>query len=105
MITEDQLKKLEAFVKKESISEKDQLLLFSNHLLRNIKNYENIDLTSKRLGSIFVKDYNNFYEIKNLLEYNKESISLEVGKIVHNLIYLYNQIQLEEEKQYGRKPN
>lgn len=105
MILEDQLNKLEDHLRSESISDKDTLLLFSNYLLRNIKNYENIDLNSKRLSQISLLNYNNFYEIKSLLEFNSESISLELGKTIHKLIYLFNQIQLEEEKQYGRKTN
>ena len=104
MISEDQLNKLEKLLKSEKVSDADVLLLFSNFLLRNIKQYENIDLNSKRLPSIFLQDYNNFYKINTLVEHNNQSISLELGLLIHKLIYLYNQIQLEEEKQYGRKP-
>lgn len=104
MISEDQLNKLEELLTSEKVSDPDVLLLFSNYILRHIKQYENIDLNSKRLSKIFLEDYTNFYKIQTLIEHNNQSISLELGIISHKLIYLYNQIQLEEEKQYGRKP-
>lgn len=103
MITQDQLLKFDKYLKTQKISDTESLLLFANILLSKISSFEEVDLLSKRLPSIEIEDYNDFFTIKNHLEFNTNSISLEVASTIHKLLYLYNQIKLEEEKKYGRE--
>lgn len=105
MINPDQLQKVDKFIKSLNISDVDILPLFANLLLSKVNSYEEVDLYSKRLPEIYLKDYSDFFTIKNHIEFNKDSLSLEVGVIVHKLLYIFNQIKLEEEKKYGRKSN
>lgn len=103
MITQDQLLKFDKYLKAQKVSDTESLLLFANLLLSKMSSYEEVDLLSKRLPSIAIEDYNDFFTIKNHLEFNTNSISLEVASTIHKLLYLYNQIKLEEEKKYGRE--
>lgn len=105
MINPDQLQKVDNFIKTLNISDTDVLPLFANLLLSKVHSYEEVDLYSQRLPKIYLKDYSDFFTIKNHIEFNKDSLSLEVGVIIHKLLYIYNQIKLEEEKKYGRKSN
>lgn len=102
MITQDQLLKFDKYLQTNKISDIESLLLFANLLLSKISSFEEVDLYSKRLPSIEVEDYVDYYQIKNHLEFNPDSISLEIGLTAHKLLHLYNQIKLEEEKRYGR---
>lgn len=102
MITQDQLLKFDKYLKTQKITDTESLLLFANLLLSKMSSFEEVDLYSNRLPAIAVEDYSDFYTIKNHLEFNTSSISLEVAITIHKLLYLYNQIKLEEEKKYGR---
>ena len=102
MITQDQLLKFDKYLKAQKVTDTESLLLFANLLLSKISSFEEVDLYSKRLPAIAIEDYTDFYTVKNHLEFNTGSISLEIASTIHKLLYLYNQIKLEEEKKYGR---
>lgn len=103
MITPDQLSQFEKQLQELKISDVESLLLFANLLIKKLPSFEEVDLYSKRLPEIALSDYTDFYVIKNHLEFNPDSLSLEVALVAHKLLYLFNQIKLEEEKKYGRK--
>ena len=103
MITPDQLSKFERHLQALKISDVEALLLFANLLLNKLPSFEEVDLYSKRLPEVVLEDYSDFYNIKNHKEFYPDSLSLEVAIVAHKLLYLFNQIKLEEEKKYGRK--
>lgn len=105
MITQDQLSKIDKYLKTQKVSDTEALLLFANLLLARLSSFEEVDLYSKRIPEKLIEDYSDFYNIKNHLEFYPDSLSLDVAVVAHKLLYLFNQIKLEEEKKYGRKNN
>lgn len=103
MSLETHLKYLQEYFDTNEVSEKDILVLFSNYLLNNIKKYENIDLSAKLIPNTLLDDYTNYSDVRNMSEYFPKSVSIQIADILHKLIYIYNQIRLEEDKLYGNK--
>ena len=103
MSLEVHLEYLQNYLKDNKVSDKDVLAILSNYLLNSIETYEQIDINSKLLPKLYLEKYDNYSEIKAISEHFPNSISIQIAEIVHKLIYIYNQIRLEEEKIYGNK--
>lgn len=102
MSLEDNFKDFDSYIKTKNLSEKETLLFISNYLLNNISIYENLDKVYGISETPLVEDYSNYASIKEMREYHTDSIPLELAKIAHNLLYVYNRLKLMEEAQYGR---
>lgn len=102
MSLEDNFKDFDSYIKSKNLTEKETLLFISNYLLNNISIYENLDKVYGINEEPLLSDYVNYAAIKQAREYHPDSIPLELSKIAHNLLYVYNRLQLMEEAQYGR---
>lgn len=102
MSLEDNFKDFDSYIKSKNLTEKETLLFISNYLLNNIDIYENLDKVYGINEQPLLDDYSNYAAIRQMREYHPDSIPLELAKIAHNLLYVYNRLQLMEEAQYGR---
>ena len=106
MSLETHLDHIQSYIETNRISDKDVLALFANYLLNNISLYEAIDTNANLLPtSCELSDFENYSEVSNLLEYFPLSTSLQLAKVSHQLLYVYNQIRLIDEKTYGNGIN
>ena len=102
MSLEDNYQAYEEFLKKLNLSEKETLLFISNYLLKNMDKYESLDRVYGINETPILDNYENFYNIRQVREYHPDSIPLELAKIAHNLLYVFNRLQLMDETLYGK---
>lgn len=102
MSLEDNYQAYEEFLKKLNLSEKETLLFISNYLLKNMDKYESLDKVYGINETPILDNYENYHNIRQVREYHPDSIPLELAKIAHNLLYVFNRLQLMDESLYGK---
>jgi hypothetical protein len=103
MSLEDNYQAFETFIKTLNLSEKEVLLFLSNFLLKNMDKYEELDKVYGINEKPVLDTYSNYYLINQAREYHYDSLPIELAKIAHNLLYVFNRIQVMDETLYGRK--
>lgn len=102
---ENNYKLFEQFLSDQNLSDKDTLLFIANYFLKNISKYEDLDKVYAINEEPLIASYDNFSLIKQALELSPDSFPLELAKISHNLLYLYNKIHIMDQAIYGKSTN